>query len=57
MAHFGAPGGEPCGVCDRCSFKPEVPMYASGNSSPGSLLEPLPSDLRWRLDEASEFEA
>ena len=55
MAHFGAPGGEPCGVCDRCSARSPAPV-ATASSGPGLLLAPLPSDLRWQLDSAAEFD-
>lgn len=58
MAHFGAPGGAPCGVCDRCSATAAAAeaMERAATTTPGLLLDPLPADLRWRLDEASEFD-
>ncbi|MEZ4756491.1 MAG: RecQ family ATP-dependent DNA helicase [Flavobacteriales bacterium] len=54
MQYFGASGGAPCGVCDRCKAGRTAPTMADRSNEAGLLLDPLPRDLRWQLDSEAE---
>jgi superfamily II DNA helicase RecQ len=51
LAYFNEPMEADCGQCDVCMQHARAVVHVPESMPPSAVLEPLPDDLRWRLDE------
>lgn len=51
LDYFSEPLEQDCGQCDVCVQRDRTMTLPRPSPSPDAVLEPLPKDLRWQLDE------
>jgi ATP-dependent DNA helicase RecQ len=51
LAYFSEPLEVDCGQCDVCMSQRTAPRPSIQEVAPSAVMDPLPEDLRWQLDE------